>query len=99
MFTHRERTAILGNEFFARSVFRIIHHHRDQHDDDTTAKKFSLRRIFTDVARDMNDPWISQKVQQAFDKYEEATDPSSSLYRDGGDYVDDLALTSMARLR
>lgn len=91
MFTHRERTAILGNEFFARTVFRIVYSH-------TPLSSNVLRTLFMDVARDMNDPWITQKVQQALDKYDEASDTKSSLYREGGEYVDDLALTSMARL-
>merc|ERR1712028_238844 len=91
MFTHRERTAMLGNEFFARTVFRIVYSH-------TPLSSNVLRTLFMDVARDMNDPWITQKVQQALDKYDEASDTKSSLYREGGEYVDDLALTSMARL-
>jgi len=41
-------------------------------------------------------PFIQAKVQQAFDKVAEATDPKKSLSHE--EFVDDLALTSMARL-
>merc|ERR1712194_295654 len=44
----------------------------------------------------MNDTWLTQKVQQGIAKYEEAVDPSGPLSQE--DFVDDLALTSMARL-
>ena len=86
MFTHRERTAQLGNEFFARLTFRCIHQPDNQ----------SLEDIVDSVVKDMNEPWISQKVQQAKSKVAEATDPSTDLSKE--EYVDDLALTSMARL-
>jgi ADP-ribosylglycohydrolase len=84
MFTHRETTAKLGNEFFARVTFRIIH------------SQLSAKDAIVAVTKDMNNPWISQKVQQAMDKVTEASDPSTDLSKE--DFVDDLALTSMARL-
>merc|ERR1719276_152535 len=40
--------------------------------------------------------WYVDKANQGIAKFEEATDPSSSLSKE--DFVDDLALTSMARL-
>lgn len=84
MFTHRETTARLGNEFFARMTFQIIHNQQDP------------KEAIHAVAEDMNNTWIRQKVNQAVDKVAEATDPSSDLSKE--DFVDDLALTSMARL-
>merc|ERR1719440_193747 len=67
MFTHQERTAHAGNEFFARVAFRVS-----------------------------RDSFVKTKVKQALDKVAEATDPSRSLSKE--EFVDDLALTSMARL-
>jgi len=84
MFTHRETIAKLGNEFFARTTFRIIHNN------------MSPTQAMVAVVEDMDNPWIRQKVQQAMDKVAEATDPVSDLSKE--DFVDDLALTSMARL-
>jgi len=83
MFTHRERTALLGNEFFARVVYRIIHSGRAPID------------VIKEVAKE-SDPWIQKKVQQALNKVEEATNDDKPLSKE--EFVDDLALTSMARL-
>ena len=41
-------------------------------------------------------PFIQSKVKQALDKVAEATDPAQPLSQE--EFVDDLALTSMARL-
>ena len=59
MFTHREKMAHLGNEFFARVTFRIIHAPKPQ---------LTPREAMMAVVEDMNSLWIRQKVQQAFDK-------------------------------
>ena len=40
--------------------------------------------------------WIQQQVQKGIAKFEEATDPSQPLSKE--EFVDDLAMTSMARL-
>jgi len=89
MFTHREKTALLGNEFFARVVYRLVHQESGDH-------TITPREAIDSVVIDMNDRWITQKVQQAIAKYEEAIDPKGPLSKE--DFVDDLALTSMARL-
>lgn len=83
MFTHAERTARLGCEFFARVTFRIIHH------------GLKPREAIEQVASE-SDSWIKAKVKQAVEKVNEATDPSTPLSKE--EFVDDLALTSMARL-
>jgi hypothetical protein len=44
----------------------------------------------------VSDPWIKSKVMQALDKVEEAKDESKPLSKE--EFVDDLALTSIARL-
>jgi ADP-ribosylglycohydrolase len=84
MFTHREATALDGGEFFARVSFRIIH------------KGMSPKEAITEVAGESSQ-FIQEKVKQALDKVAEATDSEQALSREG-DYVDDKALTSMARL-
>mmetsp|Transcript_25744 Transcript_25744/g.55403 ORF Transcript_25744/g.55403 Transcript_25744/m.55403 type:complete len:421 (-) Transcript_25744:294-1556(-) len=83
MFTHRERTALMGGEFFARVTFRIIH------------RGIAPLEAIKEVASE-SDAWIQNKVQQALDKVAEATDDTNPLSSE--EFVDDLALTSMARL-
>lgn len=83
MFTHRERTAKLGCEFFARVVYRVIH------------KGLTPVDAIGQVSSE-SDKWIQKKVQQGLDKAHEATDENKPLSRE--EFVDDLALTSMARL-
>ena len=83
MFTHRERSAKQGAEFFARVAFRVVH------------GGLSPRAAIDEVA-ESSPTFIKTKVAQAKAKVEEALDPSSSLSQE--EYVDDLALTSMARL-
>lgn len=83
MFTHRETTALQGGEFFARVAFRVIHNN------------LTPRQAIEEVAQS-SPKFIKDKVKQALDKVEEATDPTKALSQE--EYVDDLALTSMARL-
>ena len=83
MFTHRETTALDGGEFFAKVTFRVIY------------DSLTPRQAIVDVAKESSS-FIQQKVKQALDKVDEATDPSNPLSKE--EYVDDLALTSMARL-
>merc|ERR1712028_20885 len=82
-FTHRETTALDGGEFFAKVTFRVIY------------DSLTPRQAIVDVAKESSS-FIQQKVKQALDKVDEATDPSNPLSKE--EYVDDLALTSMARL-
>lgn len=83
MFTHRETTAHQGAEFFARVTFRVIQ------------KGLTPLEAIKEVAK-TSPKFIKQKVKQALDKVEEATDPSKALSKE--EFADDLALTSMARL-
>jgi ADP-ribosylglycohydrolase len=83
MFTHKESTAHLGAEFFAKVTFRIIH------------ESLTPRQAIDNVAAESH-AWIQQKVQQALTKAEEAMDPEKPLSKE--EFVDDLALTSMAKL-
>merc|ERR1712166_511663 len=83
MFTHSESTAQMGAEFFARVTFRILHNGLTPLESITQVSAASPR-------------WIQDKVAQALQKVQEATDPTSELFTQ--EYVDDLAVTSMARL-
>merc|ERR1712031_42083 len=83
MFTHKETTAHQGNEFFARVAFRVLH------------RNLTPREAIEQVASESS-KFIQDKVKQALQKVEEASDPSGDLYKQ--EFTDDLALTSMARL-
>lgn len=85
MFTHRETTALQGGEFFSRVTFKVIHNGLSP-----------LEAIKETTAEPGTSDFIQQKVKQALDKVAEATNPENDLY--GEEFVDDLALTSMARL-
>ncbi len=82
MFTHTSEEALSGGEFFARVTHKVIN-------------GMHPRDAMEIVAVQMND-FISSKVSQAIAKYQEATDPNTELSKEP--FVDDLALTSMARL-
>jgi len=83
MFTHRNSEALGGGEFFGRVAFRIIH------------KGLKPREAIEQVASEMS-RWYQDKAKQGIDKFEEATDPTKPLSKE--EFVDDLAMTSMARL-
>lgn len=83
MFTHREQTSLLANEYFAKVTYRIIH------------KRITPTQAIKEVANE-SDTWIQNKVKQALDKVKESTDTNNELSKE--EFVDDLALTSMARL-
>ncbi|HEX5624168.1 MAG TPA: ADP-ribosylglycohydrolase family protein [Sulfuricurvum sp.] len=82
MFTHKNSEALLGGEFFARVTHRVINGAAPQDAIETAAVQMG--------------GFIEAKVAQAIAKFQEATDPDSALFREP--FVDDLALTSMARL-
>lgn len=82
MFTHRNSEALGGGEFFARVTHRVI-------------QGITPQEAIEAVAIQMGG-FIETKVAQAIAKYTEAIDENSSLSKEP--FVDDLALTSMARL-
>ena len=82
MFTHTSEEALSGGEFFARVTHRVIH-------------GVHPRDAMELVAVQMS-PFIASKVSQAIDKYQEATNQDTKLSQE--QFVDDLAITSMARL-
>lgn len=83
MFTHRSEEALSGGEFFARVAFKVAR------------GGLTPREAIDAVAATMSG-WIQQQVRKGIAKYEEATDPARPLSRE--EFVDDLAMTSMARL-
>lgn len=82
MFTHREASALGGGEFFARVTHRVIHGETPQ--DAIEGVAIKMGGFFED------------KTAQAIAKYKEATDVSTELSKER--FVDDLSITSMARL-
>ena len=82
MFTHKNSEALGGGEFFARVTHRVIY-------------GLSPQEAIEAVAVQMGG-FVERKVAQAIAKYTEATNPESALSQEP--FVDDLALTSMARL-
>jgi len=83
MFTHRNEQALVGGEFFARTTWKIIH------------AGMNPREAMEASAKEMSS-WIQTQVKKGITKYEEAVDPSRPLGKE--EFVDDLAMTSMARL-
>ena len=82
MFTHKSEEALSGGEFFARVTHRVIN---GMH------PSSAIEGVAVTIS-----PFISSKVSQAIAKHKEATDPSAELSKEP--FVDDLAITSMARL-
>lgn len=83
MFTHRNDQALGGGDFYAKVTYRVIH------------KGMTPKEAILSVKPEMNG-WFQTKIQQGLDKVAEATNPAKSLSKE--EFVDDLALTSMARL-
>ncbi len=82
MFTHRDRDALDGGEFFARVTHRVINGENPSDAIQMVAVKMG--------------GFIENKVAQAIAKFQEATDENSQLHKE--QFCDDLALTSMAKL-
>ena len=82
MFTHRDRDALDGGEFFARVTHRVINGENPSDAIEMVAVKMG--------------GFIENKVAQAIAKYQEASDENSQLHKEH--FCDDLALTSMAKL-
>jgi ADP-ribosylglycohydrolase len=83
-FTNNNFQPILASEFWARVTHRAL------------KGEIDLETIMVEVAENIGDTFILEKVNQAIAKVKEVQDPQSHLYAE--EYVDDLALTSMARL-
>ena len=83
MFTHRNEEALGGAKFFAKVAHRIIH------------QGLSPREAIDSVTSE-SPKWLQNMVKTAIAKFEEATNMDSALSKE--EFVDDLALTSMARL-
>ncbi len=83
--TNHHQEPVLAAAFWARVAFRVVR-----------GDPRSYQAIMQEVVDIMNNEFLRTKLQQAVDKVAEATDPKKPLSKEK--YVDDLALTSMARL-
>jgi ADP-ribosylglycohydrolase len=81
--THHNPETMQTSEFFARVAFRVVH--------DSLPPKEAIKS----VAR-FSGKFIKDKVLQALRKVKESNDEDSELY--GDEFIDDKALTSMARV-
>ena len=82
-FTHQHEEALVGSEFFTRVAWKVaVDGQRPRAAIEATAAQMS--------------GWIQSQVRKGVAKFEEATDTKSPLSRE--EFVDDLAVTSMARL-
>lgn len=82
--SHKNRDPVKAAEFLARSLHRIIF------------KSMPLEDALNSAAATMNDEFISRKLKEAKEKVDEAANRESPLSKEP--FVDDLALTSLARL-
>ncbi|MCJ7764732.1 MAG: ADP-ribosylglycohydrolase family protein, partial [Thiovulaceae bacterium] len=82
MFTHRDKHALGGGEFFARVTHRVIH---------GAAPRGAIETVAVEMGG-----FFEAKVVQAIAKTKEEADLDSPLSKE--QFSDDLALTSMARL-
>lgn len=94
MFTHQNEDALVGGEFFTRLAFKIIY-------DD--ARKPDLKKLIEQTSIDMakklpkqSGDFVKEQVKKGIAKFEEVSDNSKPLGKE--EFVDDLAMTSMARL-
>lgn len=83
MFTHRSEEALSGGEFFTRVAWKVA------------VDAMSPREAIDATAAQMGG-WIQSQVTKGIRKFDEATDPSTPLSKE--EFVDDYAMTSMARL-
>ena len=83
MFTHRNEEALSGAEYFTRVAWKVA------------VDGLHPRDAIASTASQMGG-WIAAQVQKGVQKFEEATDPARPLSKE--EFVDDLAVTSMARL-
>uniref|UniRef100_A0A7S0P1C2 ADP-ribosylhydrolase ARH3 n=2 Tax=Calcidiscus leptoporus TaxID=127549 RepID=A0A7S0P1C2_9EUKA len=83
MFTHRSEEALAGGEFFTRVAWKVA------------VDGLDPRSAIDKVALQMGG-WIQKQAAKGIRKFEEATDPTRPLSKE--EFVDDLAMTSMARL-
>lgn len=82
-FTHRHEEALAGSEFFVRVAWKVAI--------DGLRPREAIK-----ATADQMSSWIQAQVAKGVAKFEEATDGSRPLSKE--EFVDDLAVTSMARL-
>jgi ADP-ribosylglycohydrolase len=83
--SHRNRDPVAAAEFLSRATFRIL---RDG---------MSLEAALKSAAEKQGDAFISARLAEALAKVAEAADVNSQLAKQGR-FIDDVAITSLARL-
>ena len=82
--SHKNRDPLAASEFLARALYAMIFLEMDL--------SAALNRAAVKTANPQVQKWLNDAVA----KVKEATDPSSSLFKE--EFADDLAITSMSRL-
>lgn len=93
MFTHASEEALIGGEFFTRVVAKILY---DPRAGSSVLDAIELTAAQMGSARTAGGAFVTQQVTKGVEKWKEATNPETPLSRQ--EFVDDLAVTSMARL-
>ena len=83
--SHRNRDPVAAAAFLARATFRILH------------QGLALETALRSAAEAQGDDFISARLAEALAKVAEAADASTQLAKQGR-FVDDVAITSLARL-
>lgn len=88
IFTNRNQEPVDASEFWARASWRVLH------------EGLTPLEAIQEAVRVVGEhsPFIQEKVSQGLAKAKEAQDPTRPLSQQPAHLVDDIALTSMARL-
>lgn len=90
MFTHGNKEAQLGATFFTLVAFRLVQSRA------AGGERLTPMDAMLAVAETMDDEFVDDQVHKGFEKFTEVMDPSRPLGKE--EFVDDLAMTSMAKL-
>jgi ADP-ribosylglycohydrolase len=82
--SHRNRDPVAAAEFLSRAMYNLIH------------RDMNLQQALEIAAQKTNYPLIQKWIHDAIAKVDEVNTPSSALSKEI--FVDDIAITSMARL-
>lgn len=86
MFTHKNPEALLGGEFFTRVTHKIVF--------GELTPSAAIEQVCSSMGK--KKPFIRDQCEKGRRKFEEVSDQSRPLGKE--EFVDDLAMTSMARL-
>jgi len=82
--SHKNKDPLLAAEFLSRTLYQMIYHDKE------------LQPALEYAALKTNHPHIDKWLRDAIEKVNETKDPSSDISKE--EFVDDVAITSMARL-